>query len=599
MIYIHDDLNGYAGWADTGGPLQAGEDDPLLAALNAQTVTTVTLAYLQGDARGLRAITVAEPQSLWYRGPDLPAASGPVHPRPVPRLEQIPDQVTVLPEFIDATIGPTIARVGQRLDNMLVTLTTGMTAAEVYSIIRGIDPGHHAEIELALARLRKSMGDQWNRDLDTDTNQPTRPTLTLDRDRETMPNPDPDHVAQDRATIVRDLDAIDDLRAMVATAIEKVQATDPIPGNVPQQTAWPVNLVAQAVTDAPSGTGWTRNDQAEQLTHQRPGNTGQIIARNDAQLPDFALAAMQATMPKLGMQGLALLEILLTLVRNAVDDTNGGIVTINLDALARRLHGRSRGPVEAAGRRAALWDQVRFIASLRVEGPGPRLKIRDRGKMVEMAWFHPLITIEGVLADATGRLTLDGLHPAPVIIKVRASDRFATLARLGNRALPVLGELGRVMTIAAGKPGGSWARAITHALVFEARKQCNRIVHVTRKYLLTHYPGHPHPLDLLGNPKSSHRAVEYWAGALEVIRRDLPGLIEHIEDPEKPTGRGWAGTWLEQRVLIRLSLDAPEMAGLRDLISGRDTHALEASHRQDRDTIRADLIRKRRQKASP
>ena len=214
MIYIHDDLNGYAGWADTGGPLQAGEDDPLLAALNAQTVTTVTLAYLQGDARGLRAITVAEPQSLWYRGPDLPAASGPVHPRPVPRLEQIPDQVTVLPEFIDATIGPTIARVGQRLDNMLVTLTTGMTAAEVYSIIRGIDPGHHAEIELALARLRKSMGDQWNRDLDTDTNQPTRPTLTLDRDRETMPNPDPDHVAQDRATIVRDLDAIDDLRVV-------------------------------------------------------------------------------------------------------------------------------------------------------------------------------------------------------------------------------------------------------------------------------------------------------------------------------------------------------------------------------------------------
>ena len=576
MIYIRDDLNGYVGWVDTGVGLHAGDDAHLAAALNARTVTAVTLTYLQGDSPGLRAITVAHPQPL------------------VPIDDSNVPEGTLL-----AQPRPRVARLGQGLDNMLVTLTTGMTALQVQSIILNIDPGHHAGIVSALASLRQSMGDQWHRDIETDTETPSRPTLTLDRDREVMPNPDPDHVAQDRATIDIDLAAIDALRAMVATAIETAGAIIPMPGVVRQQTAWAVDLVGQAVTDAPSGRGWTQNDQAGLDMHRRPGNTGRITLGGDRQLPDFALAAMREAMPKMGTHGMPLLFILLTLARNAVDNAENGIVTMHLDDLARRLYGRSRGPVEPAERRATLWDQVRFIASLRVEGPGPRLKIRDHGKLVEMAWFHPLIVSEGVLATITGQIALDGLHPAPAVIKIRASDRLASDARLGNRALPVLGKLDRVMKISAGKPGASWARAITYALVFEARRRSNQTVHVTREYLLTHYPGHPHPTDLLENPKSSRRAVEYWASALVVIRNDMPGLIEHIDDPEAPTGRGWKGKWLAQRVLIRLGLDADETVGLRDLIAGKDTHAIETAHRRDLATIRADTIRKRRAKTAP
>lgn len=538
-IYIRDDLDGYAGMIDSGyrsGPT-AGDGA-------ARTVTTVTLTYQPpGGMRSLDAVEIGYP--------------------------------------------------------MLLMLTTSMTAGEVRDAIRGTDPGHHAGIATALATLSKSVGEQWHRDLDMDTDQPTRPTLTLDRDREAMPSPDPDHMAQDRAMIGVDLAALDALRALVADAIGADGATDPVPGVIRQQTAWAVDLAGQALTDAPTGRGWSGDDQAGNAVHRRPGNTGQVSV-GDGRVPGFALAAIREAMPRTGTHGIALLQTVITMARDAVGDAAGGIVTVNLDDLARRVHGqRARGVAETGRRRAWAWDQVRLLASLRVEGQGPRSRIRTGGKMVEMAWYHPLIVVEGVLAQINGQIALDGMQGIPVAVRIRASDRLASDARLGNRAMPVLGELGRVMTIPAGQPGGSWARAITHALVFQARRQRNCIVMVSRQYLLTHYPGDPHPMDLLGDRKRMRRAVEYWEGALQAIGMHLPGLIESIDDPEAPTGRGWSAQWLAARVLVRLNLDAPEMAGLRDLIAGRAVDDDEAAYRRDRAAIKADTIRKRGARAAP
>jgi len=558
-IYIRDDLDGYAGMIDSGyrsgPPARDGA---------ARTMTTVTLTYQPpGGMRALDAVAVGYP---------MPA-----------------DALAQGPHVLDAW-----AR-----DPMLLLLTTSMTAGEVRDAIRGTGPGHHAGITTALATLSQSVGEQWHRDLDTDTDAPSRPTLTLDRDREAMPSPDPDHVAQDRAMIGIDLAALDALRALVADAIGSDGATDPVPGVIRQQTAWAVDLAGQALTDAPTGRGWSGDDQAGNAVHRRPGNTGQVSV-GDGRVPGFALTAIREAMPRTGTHGIALLQTVITMARDAVGDAAGWIVTVNLDDLARRVHGqRARGVAETGRRRAWAWDQVRLLASLRVEGQGPRSRIRTGGKMVEMAWYHPLIVVEGVLAQINGQIALDGMHGIPVAVRIRASDRLASDARLGNRAMPVLGELGRVMTIPAGQPGGSWARAITHALVFEARKRRNRVVMVSRQYLLTHYPGDPHPMDLLGDRKRMRRAVEYWEGALQAIGTHLPGLIEDIKYPEAPTGRGWSAQWLAARVLVRLGLDAPETAGLRDLIAGRADDDGEDAHRRDLATIRADTIRKRRAGAAP
>jgi len=593
MIYFHDSLYLYQPWlvAKTipapprrvpargsvpkvaGGPLRR-----FRAHLTDRTVTAVTLTYQPGSATRLQEVTIGRPER--FKQDDLTR-----------NTVGLPDADTI----ILGQPRPRVFRLRRGPAHVLVTLTLGMNEAEVVALMRGTDPGQHAAIASILESLLKLVGKYWLQDLAKDVRVPCRPTLTLDRDREVMPDPDPAQVAHDRADIAADIMAIRSLSTNVANAIAMDAAMVGKRGIVRQQTAWTIDLLGQAVTDAPSGRGWSKDDQAGRPVHRRPGNTGQVSLGNDEGLPEYALAAMREANLKTGNQGMALLHSLLTLARDAFGSANGGVVTIDLDELAIRLFGRSRGPVEAAERRATLWEQVRFIANLRVEGPGPRVKIRQGTGWVDMAWFHPLIVIEGMLTGATGPVTLEGLQ-APAVIEFRASDRFARDAKLGNRALPVLGVLGRVVKIRAGNPSGSWAQAVVYALLFEARKRSCATVEVTRTYLLTHYPGNPHPMDIIGNPNTSRRAVEYWAGAMKTIKKDVGGLIETIEDPEAPTGHGWAARWLKQRIVIRLGLDVPETAGLRELIDGRVLQATIAADRRDRDTIRADTIRRRNMK---
>ena len=547
-----------------------------------RTVTAVTLTYQMGSATRLQEITIGRPEGFNKN-------------EPTRNIVGLPDADTI----ILFQPRPRVLRLRRDPAHVLATLTLGWTEDEVGAFITGIDPGHHAVIQAILKNLLRLARMHWLRDLDKDTSTPCRRTLTLDRDRTMMPDPDPDQMVHDRIAIAADITAIRRLATRVASAIAIDEAMVGKRTMARQQTAWPIDLVGQAFTDSRSGRGWSKDDQAGRHVHRRPGNTGQVSLGDDEGLPEYALAAMRDASMKTGNQGMALLHTLLTLARDAFGSANGGVVTIVLDELAIRLFGRSRGPVEAAERRATLWEQVRFIANLRVEGPGPRLKIRQDNQWVDMAWFHPLIVIEGVLAGATGPLTLDGLHPAPAFIEFRASDRFARDAKLGNRAYPVLGVLGRVIKIPAGNPSGSWAQAIAFALLLEARKRSCATVEVTREYLLTHYPGKPHPMDIIANPNTSRRAVEYWAGAMEKIKRKLDGLIEKIEDPKAPTGHGWAARWRKQRIVIRLRLDVPETAGLRELIEDRALQATKAANKLDRDTIRADTIRRRNTKTVP
>lgn len=594
MIYFRDSLDRYQPWlvAKTmpapprrvpakgsvpkvaGGPLRR-----FRAHLSDQTITAVTLTYQMGSATRLQQITIGRPERFKKM-------------EPTRNIVGLPDADTI----ILYQPRPRVLRFRRDPAQVLARLTLGWTEDEVVAFLTGIDPGHHAVIQAILKNLLRLARMHWLRDLDGDTSTPCRPTLTLDRDRTEMPNPDPDQILHDRFAITADIVAIRRLSTNVANAIAIDEAMVGKRTMARQQTAWPIDLVGQAFTDSRSGRGWSKDDQGGRHVHRRPGNTGQVSLGDDAALPEYALAAMRDASLKTGNQGMALLHTLLTLARDAFGSANGGVVTIVLDEIAISLFGRSRGPVEAAERRAALWEQVRFIANLRVEGPGPRMKIRQDNQWVDMAWFHPLIVIEGVLAGASGPVTLEGLHQAPAVIEFRASDRFARDARLGNRAMPVLGVLGRVIGIASGNPSGSWAQAIVYALLLEARKRSCATVEVTRDYLLSHYPGKPHPMELISDPNTSHRAVAYWAGAMEKIKRNLDGLIEKIEDPKAPTGRGWAARWLKQRVVIRLGLDIPETAGLRELTEGRARHATKAANRLDRDTIRADTIRRRKTK---
>lgn len=605
MILFRDSLNLYKTWSvtkklpDQPSKLPAGAPvakvttgdlrDRILRKypqLTDRTVTAVTLTYQLGPAIRLQEVEIGRPQRFRLEGRTWNEVGW-------------PDADTVHLGSFSGSHVPRTFRLRRDPAHVLLTLTPGMTEADVVALIKGTDPGQHASIAFVLENLLMLVRRHWLKDLSNDVRVPCRPMLTLDRDREVMPVPDTAQVARDREGIVADIAAIGRLSPSVANAIAINEAMVGNRGTVRQQTAWSADLLGQAVTDAPSWRNWNEDDQARRPVHRRPGNPGQVSLVNGVGPPDHALAPMREASLETGSQGIPLLHTLLTLARDASGSANGGVVTMDLDELAMRLFGRSRGPVEAAQRRATLWEQVRFIANLRVEGPGPRVKIRQGTGWVDMAWFHPLIVIEGLLTGATGPVTPEGLHQAPAVIEFRASDRFARDATLGNRALPVLGVLKRVIEVPSGTPSGSWAKAIVFALLFEARKRSCATVEVSRRYLLTHYPGNPHPEDMTDDPRTSRRAVEYWHRAIETIKRDVGGLIETIEDPEAPTGRGWAARWLKQTIVIRLGLDVPETAGLRKLIDLRAQQATIAANRRDRETIRADTIRRRNSRPVP
>ena len=422
------------------------------------------------------------------------------------------------------------------LDDMVVMFRTGLSQAQVHRIIQGIDARHHGNVAVALTQLGQGIS------------QSAQP---------------------DRLEIARNIAA---LGAMVETATEMRHAITKVVKPVPRQTAWPINLALNAVQDGPSGRNWNQDVEPGTDKHRRQGDTG-YISLGEIQLPDFMLPAMRHVLANMGTSATALFQVILKMAIDNVDNRDRDVFTVDIDHLAREVYGKSHSNAEQ--RRAIVWDEIRLLASLRVTGPGPWMRnpIKRNGVIVAMAWDHPLITLEYALRPPEQTAV-------PYLIQLRASSRLAKSVTLGRRALPVIGDTSRIMQIPAGQASGSWARTISDALMLEARMQRSNILHVTRRCLLIGNPGQPHVLDLLEDRKVKRRAVEYWLGALEVIRRDLPGLIEHIDDPEVPTGRGWEHQWLDQTVTITLALDVPETQGLSKLMQDKASREASATARR-------------------
>lgn len=569
-VYIRDDLDGYGAVLAWDGPSRA-EGERV-------TVTDVTLAY---DATGpvLSGITIAYPGQPTFPAPPLPLAG----------------------ETVEAWKARTGApgSMTDAGDVLLVTLRPGMTDTDLQAVLATIeDPAHVQGILVTLATLRRVASTQWQGELADDTPWPTRPLASLDRDREAIPVPDPALVNADRAAIWADLQAIDDLRAAIAHVTIKAASdatgaaiseapspSDPIPEDLPTQTALPVHLAGAALTDGPTGRHWVDDEGTGRIVHARPGASGRVtvgtVEAVDA-VPAWAMTAARATLTRAGTYGFACLQTVIGMTREALAREGTATVQVELDHLARKVGLPVRTYADRMTTRRQVHDILRTIAAMRIETGEPRVKVRERGKIVSHAWQAPLMVIEAVLMpEDVGQLTLDGTGPIPRAIRFRGSDRLVRDARIGNRVLPVLGKGNRIDAIPAGQPSGSWARSIAYAAIYYARLRGSATIMLNRRDLLCTYPGDPHPLDLLADQRSARRAVAYWKFALDILRT-LNGVpfLHSVEDPDPQTGRGWAAQWMGQSVLMRLHPDAPEIEGIDDVAAGRATYAAQAAARR-------------------
>jgi hypothetical protein len=485
------------------------------------------------------------------------------------------------------------------VDVLILTLWPGMTADDVRTILAGIDDAHAPGIVRALDAMRRVARDQWQRDLLEDVVVSTRPTASLARDRATMPVPDPEVVRADKIAIWADINIIDDLRLAVAQAVEATDVTPPspsrpIPDDLPTQTGIGLHTLGTALADGPSGYHWGHDATTGAIQHARPGAGGRVTVGDDPGSPavdpgSAAVAAWlspasEATIRRAGLRGYGCLQVVTGMLREAL--TREGITTVQveLDHLARVVgltnHGSTHDERMAARRQ--VHDILRTIAAIHIETGEPRVAIRERGKIVTYAWHARVWAIEAVLvppASPSGQMPLVGLDTVPHAIRVRASDQLARLARIGNRALPVLGKGNRLDAIPAGQPSGSWARAIGYATIYHARVRATHTLTLPRRDLLCTYPGDPHPENAVR--RNGRRAVTYWNGARQILATLAGGpLWRAIDDPPPPAGRGWAEKWMRQSVVLTLNPEAPEMAGLDAVVAGRAAQAAQATTRR-------------------
>jgi hypothetical protein len=530
-LYVHDDIDGYAAILAWDGPPRRADE--------AAIVHTVTLAYNREDGpRGLSKLsklTITYPGKTVGHYPPLPAD----------------------------------------LPHLLVTFYPDMSDDAVAQILQVVPEEHRPHMPGIFAAIGRITGDQWRRELAMDDPGPSRPSATLDRDRTLWPDPDDATIHADRATIDADLATIESLRVMVARAVEG-EADPPahILDDLPAQTSMATHLAQIALADAPTRRGWSSDDQAGEVVHRRPGEGGHVTV-----VPDptnllglrVASAFWNHTLDLTGAHGVAAVDVLVGMVRDDLQRTGAGMVTIGLDDLARRVGLRQQTQAERLAARARVFDIVRIIAAMRVEVPNSQTKVRSGNRLVDMSWYSPLIVIEDVQMPTGGQLALDGSAPTPHAIRYRGSDVLLRHARIGNRALPVLGETVRRDAIPAGQPSGSWARSICTAVMFLCRVSGTYTVTRSREVLLTMYAGAPHLDDVLSVSKHARRAVTYWTDALAILQTlDGGPMFETIDDPPAPTGRGWALAWRRQVVTLRVRRDAPEVKGLDAVIAGRD-----------------------------
>ena len=160
-----------------------------------------------------------------------------------------------------------------------------------------------------------------------------------------------------QARIWNDLQALDDLHALVSQVLEQGPApetvtptpSNPIPTDLPTQTSPPVDTVSKALADGRSGRNWGQDDVTGEPVHKRPGASGQArVVETDATetMPAWTRPASEATLTRGGLNALSALQTAIGMTRDAYVRTGVGTVQVELDHLARVIGLRARTHTE-------------------------------------------------------------------------------------------------------------------------------------------------------------------------------------------------------------------------------------------------------------
>jgi hypothetical protein len=349
-----------------------------------------------------------------------------------------------------------------------------------------------------------------------------------------------------------------------------------IPKRLAQFTFIEARAIAHALSDAPTLTNWQDVEGAIALLHSPPNAKHQVRFEPNALLTTWwgyptpaDKQALWNELKTISFEGVVTFYVVLA----GILRTDKARWTTSLDDLIKMI-GRDtdarRSESERRKLRREVWRYLLLFDSLPVIGartgiwkePAPKGVKRDKMAQERLISRDPLLRIVGT--RATEQTAFDNSEP-PKEVSLVAGEWLMQFH--GNREF--LAEFGDVLSIASiprRRPSGAWAACIGFALQQAWRELATRTKQhpvkrgkdsqieavfrpFTRRELLTQtYRSDYDVEEILKDPKSGHRAREYWTGAIKKLKEQ--NVIGHYSEGKEPATDDWREGWLDQPLII-------------------------------------------------
>jgi len=340
----------------------------------------------------------------------------------------------------------------------------------------------------------------------------------------------------------------------------------PFPADLHQFTFPELKAATSGAADGPSRRNWSNVEGENALRHGASGDPLEVKFVSKPLVGWLSVPDSRETLwNKLSEMGLQA-SMLFAVCAAAVLEQP--LLTVTIDRLITEIgwgDAARRSTADRLRLRRQVWEWLAVYDSWRIIG-------RRKG-----TWRDPIthekldlvteteIVHIGERAYAEGtQFALDAdavpsevtLQPGPWLAKWRGD----------HRILEYFGDIRRIAAIPAGKPSGSWARAIGLALnqlwreraakaavkeVGEDKHQTVRVGTFTRRQLLDLFPPDPSVTEVLAGDHPS-RARAYWEQAIDLLKEE-PKVIGYYREatPLKAGRKDWAEEWLNQKFDIR------------------------------------------------
>lgn len=330
----------------------------------------------------------------------------------------------------------------------------------------------------------------------------------------------------------------------------------------PIQTGQEADAIMRAASDGKQGEHWRDVEQVAAHIFEVPGLSHSVRLRltGDEERAGLTLEALNELRQMQDSDSAFALLFISRLMaeKQPTPDNPTTNIKVSLDEIITAIGLDPRTTTQRADYRRRVWAFIKFGERAEIVGQrsAPYFDKMNGQQIETRLETAPWRIVEKVMA-AQGSLFPDGDIPLRVELAPSAEWMKLLLNPSTAQFLPFGEALG---AIPSAKPSGAWARVVGLALANFWRRFPRETLegtrHVTRRELLTHYPPRTGSVEELLNGTDPRRAVQYWAGALEILagvgflEKTGEAALSYEEMRGTLEGYRWQEDWLNDFAIL-------------------------------------------------